>query len=52
MARLRMCFAVVLMLVLMGVLVLQFNVQSVRAGPKTMVVPEKAYFIVRFFKLS
>jgi parallel beta-helix repeat protein len=40
MVRLRMCFAVVLTLVLMGVLALQFNVQSVRAGPKTIVVPE------------
>jgi parallel beta-helix repeat protein len=40
MVRLRMCLAVVLMLVLTSVLVLQFNVQSVRASPKTIVVPE------------
>jgi parallel beta-helix repeat protein len=40
MVTLRMCFAVVLMLLLVGVLVLQFNVAPVRAGPKTIVVPE------------
>jgi parallel beta-helix repeat protein len=41
MVTLRMCFAVILMLVLTGVLVLQFNVISVRASPKTIVVPEE-----------
>jgi parallel beta-helix repeat protein len=38
--KLRTCLAVALMLVLMGVLVPQFGVQSVRANPKNMVVPE------------
>jgi parallel beta-helix repeat protein len=38
--RSRPCLAVALMLVLIGVLVLQFNVQSVRANPKTIIVPE------------
>jgi parallel beta-helix repeat protein len=39
--RLRTGFAVAFMLVLLGTLVLQFNVQPVRADPKTIVVPEE-----------
>jgi parallel beta-helix repeat protein len=37
--RLHTCFAVAFTLVLLVTLVLQFNVQLVRAGPKTIVVP-------------
>jgi parallel beta-helix repeat protein len=39
--RLRTGFAVAFMLVLLGTLILQFNVQPVRADPKTIIVPEE-----------
>jgi nitrous oxidase accessory protein len=39
--RLRTGFAVAFILVLLGTLVLQFNVQPVRADPKTIIVPEE-----------
>jgi len=39
--RLHTCLAVAFMLVLLGLLVLQLNVQPVHAGPKTVVVPEE-----------
>jgi parallel beta-helix repeat protein len=41
MAKLRKCFAVFLLFSLMGTLMFQLNVQSARAGSKTIIVPEE-----------